>query len=63
MCYDMGMAYVIKFFTKAGIEYGYAHTLAQAKAVRAERFAKGDCTCGIIATREHMAEIEAQFNK
>jgi hypothetical protein len=57
------MEYVIKFFTKAGIEYGYAHTLAQAKALRAERFAKGDCTCGIIGTRQEMNDMEALFAK
>ena len=56
------MNYLIKFFIKGGkVEIVRAETLAEAKAVRAERFAQGDCVSGIIGTEEEMAAMEAHF--
>lgn len=54
--------YVIKFFVKGGeIETLKVKTLEEAKAARAERFAKGDCVSGIIGTEEEMRAMEAHF--
>ena len=56
------MNYVIKFFIKGGaIEILRAETLAEAKAVRAERFAQGGCVSGIIGTEQEMRAMEAHF--
>jgi hypothetical protein len=56
------MNYIIKFFIKGGtIEIVRAETLAEAKALRVERFAQGDCVSGIIGTEEEMAAMEAHF--
>lgn len=54
--------YVIKFFVKGGeIEIVKVKSLEEAKAVRTERFAQGDCVSGIIGTEEEMWAMEAHF--
>ena len=54
--------YVIKFFLQGGeVETIKVSSLEEAKAVRAERFAQGDCKCGIIGTEEEMRAMEAHF--
>ena len=59
--------YILKLVTRHGeqriTEYIYASSEQQAKDIRKERFAQGNCVIGIIGTREEIDAMESHFTK